>query len=293
MEHVFELLDISRHVSSEFSLQHVNLAASPGEVIGLVGANGAGKTTLIRAILGLLHLDAGEVRLFGEPFGTNAADEQQRRLRSRVGVVFDTCPYPALSVKQAMACVAPAFPAWDATTFGRLLERFEISPKAKVKELSRGMGMKLQLAVALSHQAELLVLDEATAGLDPLARDEILDLLRDFASEGEHGVLLSTHITTDLERIADRVAGIDAGRVIFDLPREDITDLAGIAHCTHDQARELLVRNEATRALERDYSTDALVSDRFAFAKQYPSIPCDRSSIDDYLQFCLRGTRSL
>ena len=121
-----------------------------------------------------------------------------------------------------------------------MLDEFDIPPKAKVRDLSRGMGMKLQLAVALSHGADLLILDEATAGLDPIARDGVLDRLREFASDGQRGVLLSSHITSDLERVADRVVGIDAGRIAFNLPREQITDDAGVVHCTAEQACEVM-----------------------------------------------------
>ena len=380
MEDLFEISGASRHVSEKFSLCNVNLAARPGEIIGFVGANGAGKTTVIRALLGLLRIDAGEVRLFGEPFGANAPDAEQRRLRARIGVVLDSCPFPAeLTVKQATACVSPAFPNWSQATFAQLIDEFGISPKAKIKELSRGMGMKLQLAVALSHDAELLVLDEATAGLDPIARDEVLDTLRAFASAesstgASRAVLLSSHITTDLERIADRVAGIDAGRIAFNLPREAITDTAGIAHCSEARAREIFAvygeieagdgserttcpartqdranrptsatQNESQaaaipknnniqmelsasaqkstpsdsaspsaargssphrassqefaislpRAMRREFCVDVLVPNRFDFAQAFPDVACDRASIDDYLQFALRGTRSL
>lgn len=241
METLFEVRGADRRLSDDFALADANIALQPGEIVGFVGANGAGKTTVIRAILGLLHLDSGNVRLFGQPFGATAPAEAQRRLRSRIGVVFDTCPFPAeLKVKQAIACVAPAFARWDAQRFASLLDEFDIPPKAKVRDLSRGMGMKLQLAVALSHGADLLILDEATAGLDPIARDGVLDRLREFASDGQRGVLLSSHITSDLERVADRVVGIDAGRIAFNLPREQITDDAGVAHCTAEQACEVM-----------------------------------------------------
>ena len=290
METLFEVRGAGRRLSDDFALADVNIALQPGEIIGFVGANGAGKTTVIRAILGLLHLDSGHVRLFGQPFGATAPAEAQRQLRGRIGVVFDTCPFPAeLKVKQAIACVAPAFARWDAQRFASLLDDFDISPKAKVRDLSRGMGMKLQLACALSHDADLLILDEATAGLDPLARDELLDELRDYASTGDRGVLLSSHITSDLERIADRVVGIDAGSIIFDMPREQITDVAGIAHCTAEQAQRILACVDGARAAKREFSCDVLVPNRFEFAEAFPEVPCDRTSIDDYLHFILKG----
>ena len=290
MENLLEIKDARRQIGDSFALRNVDLAVAPGEIVGFVGANGAGKTTTIRAALGLMKLDAGELRLFGEPFGPNAPDSIQRRVRSRIGVVFDTCPYPAeFTIAQVERCVAPAFPDWDKAQFWRLAEQFSISRKAKVKELSRGMSMKLQLAVALSHKADLLVLDEATAGLDPIARDSVLTALREFAAQEGHGALLSSHITSDLDRVADRVVGIHDGRIIFNMPREEITDMAGIAHCTAEQARSILECVEGARIERREFSCDALVPNRFEFAEAFPEIPCDHASIEDYLRFTLKG----
>lgn len=237
-----------------------------------------------------MKLDSGYAALFGEPLAADTPDADVRRLRSRVGVVFDTCPYPSeITVSQVETCIAPAFPTWDSTCFEALIERFGLEPKKKMKSLSRGMGMKLQLACALSHDADLLILDEATAGLDPLARDKLLDELRDYASTGDRGVLLSSHIASDLERIADRVVGIDAGSIIFDMPREQITDVAGIAHCTAEQAQRILACVDGARAAKREFSCDVLVPNRFEFAEAFPEVPCDRTSIDDYLHFILKG----
>ena len=159
----------------------------------------------------------------------------------------------------------------------------------KVKDLSRGMGMKLQLACALSHKAKLLVLDEATAGLDPMAREELLDELLAFVADGQHSVLLSSHITSDLDRAADRVICIDNGSIIFALPREDITDRAGIAHCTQSQAAELMACVEGARAVHHAYSVDVLVPNRHETLEAFPEIPCDRATIDDYLRLTLKG----
>lgn len=290
MANLLEIKDAQRQIGDSFALRNVNLAVSSGEIVGFVGANGAGKTTTIRAALGLISLEAGELRLFGEPFGPNAPDGTQRRVRSRIGVVFDTCPYPTeFTIAQVERCLAPAFPSWDKAQFWHLAERFSLTRKAKVRDLSRGMGMKLQLAVALSHKADLLVLDEATAGLDPIARDGVLAALREFAAQEGHGVLLSSHITSDLDRVADRVVGIDGGRIIFNMPREEITDMAGIAHCTAEQARTILECVEEAHIEQREFSCDVLVPNRFEFAEAFPEIPCDHASIEDYLHFTLKG----
>ena len=290
MQNLLELKGISRRVSDRFSLRDVTLAVEPGQIVGFVGANGAGKTTTIRAALGLIKLDAGEVHLFGQRCGADAPDESQRHLRSRVGLVLDTCPFPStLRVGQIESLVGPAYPTWDRETFAGFINRFGLDPKTKVKDLSRGMGMKLQLACALSHNAKLLVLDEATAGLDPMAREELLDELLAFVSDGQRSVLLSSHITSDLDRAADRVICIDNGSIVFDLPREDITDRAGIAHCTQAQASELMACVEGARAAHHAYSVDVLVPNRHEALEAFPEIPCDRATIDDYLRLTLKG----
>ena len=284
MQNLLELKGVSCRVSDRFSLRDVTLTVEPGQIVGFVGANGAGKTTTIRAALGLIKLDAGEVHLFGQRCDTNAPDETQRHLRSRVGLVLDTC-----KVGQIERLVGPAYPTWSCETFARFIDRFGLDPKAKVKDLSRGMGMKLQLACALSHNARLLVLDEATAGLDPMAREELLDELLAFVSDGQRSVLLSSHITSDLDRAADRVICIDNGSIMFDLPREDITDRAGIAHCTQAQAAELMACVEGARAAHHAYSVDVLVPNRREALEAFPEIPCDRATIDDYLRLTLKG----
>lgn len=290
MQNLLELKGVSRRVSDRFSLRDVTLTVEPGQIVGFVGANGAGKTTTIRAALGLIKLDAGEVHLFGKHCGTDAPGETQRHLRSRIGLVLDTCPFPStLKVGQIETLVGPAHPTWSRETFARFIERFGLDPKSKVKDLSRGMGMKLQLACALSHNARLLVLDEATAGLDPMAREELLDELLAFVSDGQRSVLLSSHITSDLDRAADRVICIDNGSIVFDLPREDITDRAGIAHCTQAQAAELMACVEGARAARHAYSVDVLVPNRRDTLEAFPEIPCDRTSIDDYLRLMLKG----
>lgn len=274
MQNLLELKGISHTVSDRFSLRDVTLAVEPGQIVGFVGANGAGKTTTIRAALGLIKLDAGEVHLFGQRCGADAPGEAQRCLRTRVGLVLDTCPFPStLKVGQIESLVGPAYPTWGRETFAGFIDRFGLDPKAKVKDLSRGMGMKLQLACALSHQAKLLVLDEATAGLDPMAREELLDELLAFVADGQHSVLLSSHITSDLDRTADRVICIDNGSIVFDLPREDITDRAGIAHCTQSQAAELMACVEGARAVHHAYSVDVLVPNRRDTSRPFPRFP--------------------
>ena len=213
----------------DFALDAFNITVEPDRVVGLIGSNGAGKTTLLKTLLGMTAPDTGTIRLLGaDPHAHGALDT----LKQRIGVVLDTCAFPVtMKVRDVETLGRAAYEKWDRAQFTELCTTFGLAPKKLVKDLSRGMGMKLSLAFALSHDPDLLILDEATAGLDPIARDEVLDIIRAFMLEEGRGVLMATHITTDLEKIADEVICIDDGALAFALPKEAICDEAGIAHC--------------------------------------------------------------
>lgn len=289
---LIEARGLTKHYDG-FSLEGVDLAANEGEVVGFVGQNGAGKSTTIKALLGLIRVDGGEGSVLGTP-----SDELTRAsgsaTKERVGVVFDTVSLPGhLRVADVGRIYASAFASWDAHRFSQLTRDLGLDPKKAVKDLSRGMGMKLSLACALAHDPQVLILDEATAGLDPMARDEALERLRDFVAQPGHAILMSSHITSDLERIADRIVCIDAGRIVFDLEKDAITDSAGVARCRVADLERIassgMVPDSELRYLRHDYGIDVLVPDRFAFAEMFPDIPCDRMTIDDYMSLTLKG----
>lgn len=289
---LIEARGLTKHYDG-FSLEGVDLAVNEGEVVGFVGQNGAGKSTTIKALLGLIRVDGGEGSVLGTP-----SDELTRAsgaaTKERVGVVFDTVSLPGhLRVADVGRIYASAFASWDAHRFSQLTRDLGLDPKKAVKDLSRGMGMKLSLACALAHDPQVLILDEATAGLDPMARDEALERLRDFVAQPGHAILMSSHITSDLERIADRIVCIDAGRIVFDLEKDAITDSAGVARCRVADLEKIassgMVPDSELRYLRHDYGIDVLVPDRFAFAEMFPDIPCDRMTIDDYMSLTLKG----
>lgn len=274
-----------------FALEGVDLRVEPGEVVGLVGTNGAGKTTLIKSALGLVRPDAGEALLFGYDVGTHAADPGLKR---RVGVVFDGVSFPgAVRVADVHRIMRAAYSTWDDKAFSVHLEKFGLDGGRRVAELSRGMGMKLMLACALSHAAELLILDEATAGLDPMAREEVLDVLRDFMAQEGRGILLATHITSDLEHIADRVVCLDAGRVAFSLEKDRITDEAGVARCRASEFEDICACGafEGAHYARHEMSVDVLVADRRSFARRFPQVAVDRASIEEYMALVLKGSQ--
>lgn len=277
-----------------FSLDGVDLAVNEGEIVGFVGKNGAGKSTTIKALLGLIELDGGSATVLGADSRKLAHDPQAAPVKERIGVVFDTVSMPThLKIADVGRVHARAYNQWSQHVFDRLVHEFGLPLNKQVKDLSRGMGMKLSLACALSHGANVLILDEATAGLDPMAREEILDRLRDFVALPGHAVLMSSHITTDLEKIADRVVGIEDGRITFDLAKDEITDEMGVARCrTSDFERVTqsgIIPEKDLLYLRHEYGIDLLVPDRFAFTENFPEIPVDRLTIDDYLALTLKG----
>lgn len=291
MQKLLEIENLGKHYK-DFALEGISISLEPGNVIGLIGSNGAGKTTIMKAALGLIAADEGTVSLLGERvFPGNSACAH---IKQRVGVVFDVCAFPADSrVTDVGSIGKAAFPTWRREKWDSLTERFGLAPKKKLDKLSRGMSMKLSLAFALAHDPQLLLLDEATAGLDPLARDEALDLLREFMSCENHGILMSTHITTDLEKIADEIICLDKGKQVFSTTRDAIADEAGIARCRLAEldairASSMFASNDL-RYLRGAYGADVLVPNRIAFARAFPDIAVDRATIEEYMTLHLKG----
>lgn len=203
-----------------FALQNLSFSLPEGCITGFIGANGAGKTTTLRTILDLIHKDSGDVRIFGLDMATDARD-----IKDRIGVVLDDGGfYDELSLSEMKRVIAPAYSRWSNEDFQRWLKRFRLEPAQKIETLSRGMRMKFALALALSHGAELLIMDEPTSGLDPRVRQDLLRILSEFMADGGKGVFFSTHITSDLDKIADYLIMIDDGRILFQEDKDTLLD---------------------------------------------------------------------
>lgn len=283
MSDALRLSKVSKKFQS-FRLDNIDFAVPKGAIVGLIGENGAGKTTTIDAILHLISVDSGEIRILGRQ-----ADDVS--VREDIGVAFDEIRIPeGLTPMQISGIMQKVYAKWDRTKYIGYLDRFCIPASRRIRDFSKGMKAKLGFSVAMAHHPKLLILDEALNALDPVARNDVLDLLLSFTADGEHAVLFSTHITSDLKRIADDIVFIDNGRVIFEKSKDELLYEYGIMRCTTEQLKQ--VRAEGVlMSLKRDNETDLLVSDKTGMRKKYPALFVDEVTIDEIMELMIRGTK--
>lgn len=219
MEPIIDLQNVSKKVNG-FSIDQMNLQIEKGMVTGFIGENGAGKSTTIKLMMNLLKPDEGEVKLFGLDYHTH-----EKEIKERIGFVYDSnIFFEGMNLKDIKRVIAPAYPQWDDALFNDYIDQFELPMNKAVKSFSKGMQMKASIALAISHHAELIIMDEPTAGLDPIFRRELLDLLQELMINRHQTIFFSTHITTDLDRIADYIAFIQNGKLLFNQSTEEIAD---------------------------------------------------------------------
>ena len=267
----------------DFCLDHVDLKLPGGTILGLIGENGAGKTTTIKAILGLIRPDGGTVKVLGREV-TEGSD-----FREDIGVVLDESAFhDPLKAPQVGKILAGTYRNWDAALFGAYLDRFQLPRNKKIKEFSKGMKMKLSIATALAHHPRLLILDEATAGLDPVVRNELLDEFLAFIQDEDHAILLSSHITSDLEKAADYVTYLHRGRAVLQGAKDELLDSYGRLVCARaDLAAVDPALLEGARVSQ--FGCEALVKDRQAFHRRYPELTVDPVTLEDIMVFTVRG----
>ena len=260
----------------------VSFAVPQGAIVGLIGENGAGKSTTINAILGLIQKESGTISVLGGDGLDNATKEQ-------IGVVFDGSNYPDVMTPRVLGRVlANIYESWDAALYDQMLERFGLPRDKKLKQYSKGMKMKFSIAAAMAHHPKLLVLDEATSGLDPVVRDDILDMLLDFVQDEDHSILVSSHITSDLEKIADYIVFIHEGRIAFDKPKDELVDDYGILQCGAAQF-DALDKDDIVRYRKMDYEWQVLVRDRAAAQRKYPKAMVTPATIDEIMLMYVKG----
>lgn len=268
----------------DFMLNGVSFSVPCGSIVGLIGENGAGKSTTINAVLGLIQKEAGSICVLGK-------EQLDNEIKEQIGVVFDGNNYPEIfSTRKLNRVMKDIYHSWEEHTFLNLLKKFFLPADKPIKQFSKGMKMKLAIAVALSHNSKLLILDEATSGLDPVIRDDILDILLDFAQDETHSILISSHITTDLEKIADYIVFIHEGQVVFSMPKDELIEQYGIIKCGAAQF-EALDKSDIIVYRKMDYEWQVLVADRVAMKKKYPKALIDSASIDEIMLLYVKGER--
>lgn len=260
-----------------FALKPVNLTVPAGQIVGLIGENGAGKTTILRCALHVTMPESGEVLLYGE-------DPEKKSAREKAAAVFeDSFFYPGFTIRQVEMILRGSCRTFDREEYQRLCRKMSLPENKKIKDLSRGMRMKLQIACALARKPQLLILDEATSGLDPVMRGEILDMLMEFIQDEEHAVLFSSHITSDLEKVADEIAYLHHGELLFQRNKDELLEHLAIAKGPQEILDAL--PDEIVLARKKNmFGNAALISDPEGIRHQFPTLVVDMASLDEMMQ---------
>lgn len=268
----------------DFTLDHISFQVPSGSIVGLIGENGAGKTSTINAVLGLIKKDSGEIEILGEN-----ADNLSSPVKEEIGVVFDGSNFSEeLTPVKLNKVLRDVYSSWDQALFSKLLEQMEVPLFKKIKTFSKGMKMKLSIAVALAHHPRLLILDEATSSLDPVMRDDILDMFLDFVQDEEHSILVSSHITSDLEKVADYIVFIHKGKIIFAKSKDELLENYGIIKCGREQF-EALDKEDQITYRRLDYEWQVLTADRNRAQKKYPKALVIPATIDEIMLLYVKG----
>lgn len=284
MENVIELKNATKKFK-DFSVENIDLQVKQGFVTGFIGANGAGKSTTIKMMMNLLKPDSGEVKVFGLDYKTH-----EKEIKERIGFVYDgNVFFEGLNLKDIKRIVAPAYKRWDDAVFYHYVEQFELPLNKAVKTFSKGMQMKASLAIALSHHAELIIMDEPTAGLDPIFRRELLDLLQELMIDGKRTIFFSTHITSDLDRIADYIAFIQGGELVFNQTIHDVAEhyvivKGGLDLLDRDTEKAFIHVHRASTGFEA--LTDNYKGVKATFGD---SVVIERASLEDIMYYLKGG----
>lgn len=269
---------------SEFTLSDISFEVPNGTIVGLIGENGAGKSTTLNAILGLIHIDAGTIIIQGD-----SVEKLQPRAKEDIGVVFDGTNFlEVLTPKRLNKVLKDVYISWDEEYFFTLLKKLSLPFDKKIKTFSKGMKSKLCIAAALAHHPKLLILDEATSGLDPVVRDDILDMLLDFVQDEQNSVLVSSHITSDLEKIADYIVFIHEGRLIFSKQKDELLESYGMIKCGTGQF-EAIDKQDIIAYRKQDYEWQVLVANRKNAEKKYPKAMVIPTTIDEIMLMYVKG----
>ncbi|MGN1398882.1 MAG: ABC transporter ATP-binding protein [Erysipelotrichaceae bacterium] len=267
-----------------FTLGQIDLSIPSGMIVGLIGENGAGKTTLLKLILDISEPDEGQITVFGK-------SNQDITIKDDIGVVMDNMFFPEiLTVQNIDSINKSSYQNYDSALFYRYLSQFNIDPKQKLKTLSKGNRKKVEIASALAHHPKLLILDEPTGGLDPVVRNEVLTIFQHFVEDENHTIVFSTHITSDLEHIADKIIFLDNGKVYLDEYRDNIFDNYGILKCDSEQFAQI-DKEDMVSYLKNLYYYQVLVKDKEKCQKKYQTMIMDQITLEDLMLLIIKGEK--
>ena len=276
-----------KYEKSNFAIKDISFSVPEGSIVGFIGENGAGKSTTMNCILNVIRRDSGTIEIFGREMTDEDID-----IRENIGVVYDSNNFPEyLTAKQLADILGRIYSKWDDFCFEQFLRRFGLPESQKIKSYSRGMSMKLAIAVALSHDSKLLILDEATSGLDPIMRDEILDVLLEFVKQENHSILLSSHITSDLEKIADYIVFIHNGEIILNKTKDELIYEYGVIRCSENDFYNILPE-DILSSMKKDYQIDVLIKNKKLMEKKYKNLIIDSVSLDEIMLLLVKGERN-
>lgn len=284
MENILEVKNLCKKYN-QFELKNVNLTLPKGMIMGLIGENGAGKTTTIKSILNLTN-STGEINIFGLN-----VKKYDKKIKEDIGVVLNENFFSEyLNPKDINKIMKNIYKKWDEKLYFKYLEDFKLPQNKISKEFSSGMKMKLKIAVALAHHPKLLILDEPTSGLDPVARSEILDIFQDFIQNGENSIFVSSHITSDLEHIADYITFINDGEIVLSKTRDELLEEYGIVKCSKAEFEKINKKDYVKYKVNR-YEYDVLVENKSEFKRKYDFNVIDKPTLEDIMLIYIKGEK--
>lgn len=284
MEKVIEIRNLQKKYDKKFELGKIDIDIPGGMIVGLIGENGAGKTTLIKSILNIIKIDEGEIKIFGK-------DYKKEEIKENIGVVLDNVFFPeVLNAKDINSSMKSIYKNWDSKLYFSYLEEFNLPTNKPIKSLSKGMRKKLEIITSLAHKPKLLILDEPTSGLDPVVRSEVLDMFLKFIEDDEHSILLSTHITSDLEHIADKIIFINDGKKVLEETRDEIMDNYAVLKCDIDYFSNI-EKEDILTYRKTKYAYEILVNNKEKISKKYEQSIVDKITLEDLMVLIIKGER--
>ncbi len=284
-ENAIEINDLTVKYDG-FTLDGINFNVAKGSIMGFIGQNGAGKTTTIKALLNIIKRDSGSIKMLGLD---NIKDELV--IKQQISAVFDEIPFQEqLNAKNLNIIMREIYNEWSADTFFAYLDRLALPSKKKIGAFSKGMKMKLQIAVALSHNAKLLIMDEATTGLDPVVRNECLDMFQEYLQDENNTILMSSHITSDLEKVADSVTFIDKGKLLLTGYKDDVLANHGVIKCKKNDYKDIDPKDFISCRMS-DFGAEIMVADKNMCRQKYSGLVIDDTTLEEIMLYYVNAKK--